>query len=67
MHLNDVLTINREIMTASHLLTYVQQQGIVTIFGNVDSGFVNMTLAYLTASAFSSGDIHHLGLTSLIQ
>ena len=46
-------------MATGHLLTNIQQQGIVAILSNVNRSFKNITLAHLTTSAFGSGNIHY--------
>ena len=46
-------------MAASHLLTHIEQQGIVACIGDVDGGFKDMTLAHFALAAFRRGDIYH--------
>ena len=47
-------------MTAGHLLTDVEQQGVVTLFGNIDSGIIEIALTDLLTAALGGSDIHHL-------
>ena len=49
-----------QMMTASHLLTYIQQQRIVTFFIHVNGCLEDITLAHLSPCSFCRGYIHHL-------
>ena len=51
-------------MASCHLLTYIEQQGIVTFFSDGDGAFEDMTLTHLALTAFCGGDIDNLFFTS---
>ena len=50
LHVDDRLSINHEIMTACHLLSYIEQQCIVASFSDVEGSFEDMTLAHLATT-----------------
>ena len=60
LHLNDGLSVDDQIMAASHFLAHIQQQRIVTSLGNVECSLIDITLAHLLAPALGRGDVHHL-------
>ena len=60
LHLNDVFSIDAEVMSACHLLSDIEQQCVVSLFCQVDGGFEDMAFADFFLTAFGRGDIHHL-------
>ena len=49
-------------MATSHLLPYVKQQGIVSLFRDVDGSFEDMTFTDFLLAALRRGDIHLFAL-----
>ena len=61
LHLDDILTINGKVMTTGHLLTNIQQQGIIARFRDIDSRFEDVTLAHLTLVSLGGSDVDDIG------
>ena len=64
LHLHHRLTVHAEVMTARHLLSHVEQQGIVAFLGNVDGGGEDVALAHLLLSTFRRSHVHHFRLAA---
>ena len=58
-HLDDLLPIDGEVMTARHGLPHIEQQRIVALLGDVEGSREGITLSHLPFAPFRRGNIHH--------
>ena len=60
LHIHHLLAVNLQIMATGHLLTHIEQQGIVALLGNLQLGTEDVTLSHLLLSTLGSGDVDYL-------
>ena len=65
LHVDDSLSVDCQMMATSHLLTYVEQQGIVSLFRDVDRSLEDMTFTDFLLAALRRGDIHLFALSAI--
>ena len=59
-----LVAVDGHLVTAGHLLTHIQHQGIFAGLLQLYLGLEEVPFAYLLLAAFGRGDIHHLALTA---
>ena len=60
LHFDDGLAVDNEVVATGHLLTDVEQQGIVARLGNGDGALEDMTLADFLPATLGSRHIDNL-------
>ena len=63
LHLNHSLPIDGQIMSSRHFLANIEHQRIVARLFNINSCFIDISLAHFPSSAFGRGNINHLSVT----
>ena len=60
LHLDDRLPVDHQVMPASHLLPYVEQQRVVAPLGNIERSLKEVALAHFLLASLGRSDVDHL-------
>ena len=59
LQLNDCLAVNDEVVTTCHLLTYIEQERIVTRFCHIDGSCKLVAASHLLLATLGGSHVHH--------
>ena len=60
LHLDDWLSVDTQMMTTRHLLSYIQQQTIVTGLSNINSSLEDMAFTHLPTVTLGGRHVNHI-------